>query len=595
MHRAGLGLAVVLLLATLAVFGLRVTFAGKVYPAVSVAGVALGGESKDEAARSLAAMTDDFERSAVTFTYQDQVFTPQLSELGITLDVDASVTKAYGFGREANATTRLGAVRLLIQEDYVSPLLVAVDRGRMAAWFDSVDARLGLPPHNAELVVNGTVAEIVPEVDGVLVDREAAAQRILTTVESLTPIAAPLPTITSIASVRTGDLVEARLLVDGALQRSVRVAFEGEVWELEPADLGGFVVQRTDPQRSGAEAVTMTLDTDALSSWLAKEYEPLVNREPVNAVVGWNGGPIAIVPSIDGIHLRPSTMAEKVRDSFFGGHKTVQIPVNVIEPDVDSNNLAALGITTELSAGTSNHDGSTAERSTNIHVGTSLLNGTLIPPKGTFSFNHAIGEITEEKGYVEAQVIVAERIGQDIGGGICQVSTTAFRAALLAGLPIVELWPHAYRIEYYERDGWGPGFDASILQPAGDPFGGGDFRFQNPSDSWMLIESWADGSHVVVKIYGADLGLDAQFSDTEVGKPIPPGPDHESVNAKLPAGTINHTELPKEGLDVWFTRDVYDRGGSLVDSRQFYTEFKSRGNVYQVSPDMEGQSPARSG
>lgn len=595
LNRASIGIAIILLLGSLALFGLRLTYGEEIYPSVSVAGVSLGGETKTDASKILAQMTDDFEQSAVTFTYQDQVFNPTLGELGISLDVDDSIARAFQIGRESDASARLSAMTRAVQEDQSSPLFASVDRATLNAWFDGIDAKLGLPPHNAEINVSGTSVEIVPEVDGVLVDREGATSRILATVESLTPLAAPLPTNSNIAAVRSADLAGAKEMVETALKRPVKVAFEGQVWELAASDLGAFVVQRTDKTAVGAGAVTMTLDTDALSSWLAAEYEPLVNRDPVNAVVGWNQGPVAVVPSTNGIHLRPSTMAENVRDSFFDDHKTVQIPVNVVKPEVDSNNLSALGLTTELSRGTSNYEGSMAERATNIAVGTSLLNGTLIPPGGTYSFNRSIGEITAEKGYVEAKVIVAERIDRDIGGGICQVSTTVFRAALLAGLPIVEWWPHSYRIAYYERDGWGPGYDASILQPEGDPFGGGDFRFANPSDSWMLLESWADGANVVVKLYGSEMGLDAQLSETVEGKTIEPDPDLEVVDAKLDPGTINHTELPEEGLELWFTRDVYDQAGSLVESRKFYLVYQSRGNVYRVSPDMQGQSPAVTG
>src|SRR5690348_6817985 len=83
---------------------------------------------------------------------------------------------------------------------------------------------------------------------------------------------------------------------------------------------------------------------------------------------------------------------------------------------------------------------------TNIMVGANLLNGHLIPPKSTFSFNHAIGIITEDAGFVESNVVDGERIGRDVGGGICQVSTTVFRAAFRAGLPITEWHPHRYRM-----------------------------------------------------------------------------------------------------------------------------------------------------
>src|SRR5690606_20892140 len=146
-------------------------------------------------------------------------------------------------------------------------------------------------------------------------------------------------------------------------------------------------------------------------------------------------------------------------------------------------------------------------RDENIYVSTRLLNGELVPPGGTFSFNKAIGEITYDKGYQDAAVVVAEEVGRDVGGGVCQVSTTVFRAAILAGMPIVEWHPHTYRLPNYERDSWGPGFDASILQWEGaDPSTWADFRFENYTDGWLLVESWPSYPHVVVSIYGTGDG-----------------------------------------------------------------------------------------
>ncbi len=111
----------------------------------------------------------------------------------------------------------------------------------------------------------------------------------------------------------------------------------------------------------------------------------------------------------------------------------------------------------------------------------------------------------KKPGSSKSNVVDGERIGRDIGGGICQVSTTVFRAAFKAGLPITEWHPHRYRMSFYEQDDWPPGLDASILQPEGNPFGGGDFQFDNPSDSYLLIESYVDGPRVVIVLYGPEL------------------------------------------------------------------------------------------
>ncbi len=141
-------------------------------------------------------------------------------------------------------------------------------------------------------------------------------------------------------------------------------------------------------------------------------------------------------------------------------------------------------------------------------------------PGDTFSFNNAIGDITPEAGYVEASVVDGERIGKDVGGGICQVSTTVFRAAFLAGFPIGEWWPHLYRLAFYEYDGWTAGLDASILQ-SGPREDWGDFTFHNTTDGYLLIEAYVDGQTDVVTIYGPETGWDVYVSDPWEGQADP--------------------------------------------------------------------------
>jgi hypothetical protein len=224
-------------------------------------------------------------------------------------------------------------------------------------------------------------------------------------------------------------------------------------------------------------------------------------------------------------------------------------------------------------------------------VGAQLLNGTLIPPWGEFSFNEAIGLIDEDKGFVEAQVIDGESIGKDIGGGICQVSTTVFRAAYLAGLPIDEWWPHRFRIGFYELDGWEPGLDASIFQPTDDPSTWADFKFENPSDSWMLVESWADGQRVVVNLYGADLGYQVESIGPTWGAKSQMLPPQEVVDTELDPGTVIESQVAGIGEEISQYRVVRDRDGNVLWERSFYTKYFARGDVWKVSADMKGQAP----
>ncbi|HEV2529744.1 MAG TPA: VanW family protein [Thermomicrobiales bacterium] len=589
------GLAIVALLFVLVLVGFRVAYGGKVYPAISSAGVALGGMPRDEAAAALATRTDELNTTSVTFTFDGQTYRPTLAELGITFDTQRTLDEAYAYGREDSAVERLQVAGGLLQSDHTIPLYANIDNSRMDAWFASIDQQLGLVPHDAFLVVEGTQVTIEPEVAGTVIDREAARAIVTAAVAQLTPANAELPVVAWIPNVNEGDLAGLRDELSTALSEPVEVEFNDQSWTLEPETLSQFITQTNDRTKTGAEAVTVGLDQDALAAHLSTEFASQVYLAPVDAEVGWNGGPVAVAASVDGHELRPQEFASEVTAAFFGGNDSVEIPVNVLAPAVDSDNLGALGITTRLGRGDSNYSGSDYGRSTNIGVGANLINGTLVAPGSTFSFNHSVGIISAETGFVDARVIEAERIGVGVGGGICQVSTTVFRAALLAGLPISEWWPHAQRISFYERDGWGPGFDASILQPEHDPMSGGDFKFDNSTGAWLLIESYVDGSHVVVNIYGAETGWDVTVSDAEVSDPIVAESDIEVVNPGVKAGCVIHTEGPLEGLYVSFQRTVLDREGNLLYDRVFPTTFNANGNVFVVSPDMAGASVASGG
>ena len=151
------------------------------------------------------------------------------------------------------------------------------------------------------------------------------------------------------------------------------------------------------------------------------------------------------------------------------------MPGKVITPTVSSKDLPALGITDLMGTGTSTFVGSSQERATNIQVAANLLNGAVVPPGGTFSFLKTMGGITEAEGFVQGYVIAAERTQLGVGGGVCQVSTTMFRAAFYSGFEITERNEHAYRVSWYEANGEPVGFDAAVFDP------GVDLKFVNNS------------------------------------------------------------------------------------------------------------------
>lgn len=587
------GVAAILFLLAIGLFAFRLMYNDRIYPSVVVGDVSVGGLTAQQAEARIEERAAELERGTITFAFGGKTWTPSLSELGATVETERSVSQAYSLGRNDDAASRFAFTGDILSGDQLVSLRTTVDPTALNAWFDQVDRDLGQPAVNAEIVVDGTDVTISPDATGIVVDRDAATETILGSLTALTPVQGELPTVVAEPQIRAADLEPMRDDVREALSKPVRVQFEGRDWRIEAETLSQFLTVNSTYVDSKA-GVDLAVDQKALSAVLREQFAGEINRSPVDARVAWSDsdGLIALEPSTDGITLRSTEFAKVLSESFLDDHQRVNIPVVVTRPEVDSNNLAALQINERLGRGDSNFDGGSDERNTNIEVGVGLLNGTLVAPGEIFSFNSAIGEITADKGYVEASVVVAERSGRDIGGGICQVSTTVFRAALLAGMPIAEWHPHTYRIKGYERDGWGPGYDASILQWGSDPAQWGDLKFENTTDGWLLVESWTAFPHVIVNIYGKDMGTTVEITNSFQGEVIQEYDDVEVVKENLPAGTIRQTEYPMQGYEAAFVRVLKDKDGNVIAEREFYTYFKGRGNVYEVSPDMQGQSGA---
>jgi vancomycin resistance protein YoaR len=585
-------LAIASLAGAVVLLSVRSTHANRIYPNVTVADVALGGLPTNEAATVLQARGNAIEGSAVTFTYGDKSWTSTLRDIGVEINEQAALEEAEAVGREGAAADRLRSTFRTARSGSFISLPMTLDNAKLDRWLDQIDSELGVSPHNAELKIEGSTVSIMPEVDGAVVDRAAVLATVTESLQLLEGTTAELPVTTKMASVRTTDLEPVQATLTTALSHPVQVTFERSAWTVPAAEIGQFIDQTVTTNELGGASVTIGLDRDKLAAWLEERFADEIQREPVDAEVGWNGERlVSVEESVDGVTLDAPKLAAAVEQAFFGTGGSVVAPVTITSPEIDSKNLNALGITTLLGSGHSNYAGSSDGRSTNVAVGASLLNGTLIPPHGVFSFNNAIGVIDEEKGFVEAQVIDGEKIGKDIGGGICQVSTTVFRAAFLAGLPITEWWPHRFRIGFYELDGWEPGLDASILQPTDDPATWADFKFENPSDSWMLVESWTDGVNVWVYLYGQDLGYEVEVTGPTWGEKSQMLLPQEVVDDEAPPGTVTLSQVAGIGEELSQYRVVKDRDGNLLWERSFYTKYFPRGDIWKVSADMKGEAP----
>ena len=201
-----------------------------------------------------------------------------------------------------------------------------------------------------------------------------------------------------------------------------------------------------------------------------------------------------------------------------GDVRTIPLVVEVQKPRI-TDDVGALGITTRIARGVSNFSGSDAARAHNIAVAAGYLDDTVIAPGEVFSFLDSIGEISTARGYKDGYVILAEQTVPGVGGGVCQVATTMFRAAMYSGLPIEERNPHAYLVGYYTQGGYPVGLDAAVFEP------GVDLKFRNETDKYMLIKTSIDSGNLYISIYGPDLGYKVDIGDPVIKNNTKPPED----------------------------------------------------------------------
>lgn len=319
---------------------------------------------------------------------------------------------------------------------------------------------------------------------------------------------------------------------------------------------------------------------------LEKEIEPIkkeLYKEPVNARFEFVDGRVKeFETSENGQDIDMAALQNRLEAKTLSviaattpQNYTIPIPIKVLKPTTTTEEVNDLGIKELVASGTSLFVGSIPNRIYNIALAATRLDGILIKPGEVFSFNKAVGDISTFTGYKQAYVIQNGRTVLGDGGGVCQVSTTFFRAVLNAGLPVVERNPHAYRVSYYEQDA-GPGFDAAIYVPTVD------FRFKNDTAHHLLLKTVVDpdAGRLTFELYGTKDNRTVELSKSVVSS-VTSSPEPLYIDdPTLPKGELKQIDYAVPGATVYFTRTV-KKDGKVIANDKFNSYYRAWQAVYQ--------------
>lgn len=597
------GLVILPILLLLYVFWAS-TYVSRVMPNTYLGDTNLGGMDHESATIYVSDRIDAFNKYSLEFIVAGENIRIPISELGIEYNREAVVGQIIGNKQASGLLRKLVSLpEALLSKREVSP--------RYQVDFSVLNARLSrdLAPFEKQAkeasIENLENLRIVESADGRVVDFSLLMPKIASRFNSFdnTPIrvefSAKKPSITAKMLEKVFDKYKT---LTGA---KVVFTHEYDNWTLEGASLAETLILEIPGREKGyvAEAdiwlpiklitlkvsgiqdksVDISLDDTKIYAFL-DDIAQAIDRPTVNASLKFEDGKVTeFTPAIDGqkLNLEATKLAvqNKISVQNLSNEPIInlKLPVTVTTAVVANEKINDLGIRELIGKGVSYFGGSIANRVHNVGLGSSRVNGTLVPPGDTFSFNRSVGEVNGATGYRQAYVISAGKTVLDDGGGICQVSTTVFRAALDAGLPIISRTGHAYRVGYYEQNGFGPGLDATVWSPSVD------FVFKNDTSKHILVQTIFDPylARLEVDLYGTRDGRRAEISTPIVSNQVPPPPDKREDDPTLPKGTIKQVDFSAWGANTVFTRKVF-KEDKLVAEDVFRTNYRPWQAVFLV-------------
>ncbi|MCS6940810.1 MAG: peptidoglycan binding domain-containing protein [Roseiflexus sp.] len=559
------------------------SYEGRIYPNVSIQGIAVGEMTPDQAEAALRARYETFLRQPVVITYGDRQWTPTLDDLGMTFDFHSAVKRAYNVGRGHGLINNVQEIAAIWQHGFEVPLRVSYDETRAQAYLARLAREIERAPADAQVRLDGERVAIVGAVIGRQVLVDATLAQLSQQLQALAPATIPLQTRELPPRLDDATVAAARSQIETILQGPVVLRVGNRVYEWTVRDLADMIIIERIPSAEG-DQIEVTLDQRALEQRL-RQIAAETEKPGTRPRVAWNDGNLKITrPGKPGLRLDEARARDMVLAALMGRDRVLELPMVPTDPPVTEANLHQLGIRELVSVGKSDFTGSAPYRVHNIGVGMQLLNGLLIAPGEEFSFNKNIGQINAANGFVEGAAIIQNRTQQEFGGGICQDSTTLFRAAFWAGLPITERWGHSFYISWYDKyalgpRGNGPGLDATIFT------GGPDLKFVNDTGAWLLIQAWSDPKTGVaqIELYGTRPNRTVDLTHKVYDHTPAPTEPVFVADPKVPQGTIKHTDKARGGMTIDVYRLVVENGVPRPPEL-FRTRFRPWPNIYALNP-----------
>lgn len=530
---------------------------GRVPSNTRVGGVQIGGLEPAAARAALARGVEKQAAAPVTITAGDRTTTISPAEAGLAVDLDTSIEDLTGFS--------LNPVKVIghLTGGVTRSLETTVDTEKLTAAVTKASAELAVAAKEGSISVKGGKVAVVQPVRGQAVDVDPTVATIASSWPRSAPVVAAVTE--SAPKVTAAELERVKtVFADKAMSGPVALKAGDKTFEVSAAALAPAISFPADAEGT----ITPTFDDKiviAAVTKAAKKAEAV--QDARDASVSFDTGQPQVIPARTGVALDPSKIVALVTEALTAPERAAVLPVKVAQPEFTTEEAKATLPKGLISTFTTYFNPNGGGRVHNIRLAARTLDGTYVPPGGTFSLNGVLGRRTPEKGYQKGGVIQDGRLSENYGGGISQVSTTLFNAAFFSGMRFLEYMPHGFYISRYPE-----GREATISFPYPDN------KWVNTTDGGVHIKAFSSGGQVTVAFYGTkkwDITADK-------------GPRRNVVPFKKITDNSPDcvTQTPTPGFDVTVTR-TFRQGGSVVKRENFNTHYIPEDDVDCTHPDAK--------
>jgi vancomycin resistance protein YoaR len=556
----------VFLLALVIYLFLGSRYSQKIFPGIRLGNINLQGKTASEAKELIYTHIDTINQDGLVFEYGDKAaiiyplksYSPDgdVIETLIDFDVDKTIDNAMAIGRSNKfVPDLLNRFSLLVGRRV--ELIANLDRDKIINRLNQGFA--GIVPVDAKFYMAQNDVAITPDSDG----------KLLTYNDGLDKLDKDLKRFdfSTIVLNDNGD-GKANILADDCVKvqdqakaiaalAPVKLRYKGK--SIGTLDANTLIDWIHVSKSSGADSkISLSLDKDKINKYLDEYVEIQIDEEPVLPKFTFKNGMLQKIRSAkSGLELDMSLAADMLVSLPQNNFKSLDLSVRKM-PIADLKADTNFGIKEKIGGSSSEIIESSDNRIKNIKNGVSAVNGLLIAPNDEFSLLSALSPFNEANGYVKEIVIGSNGFTPDFGGGLCQLSTTVFRAALDSGLPITMRRNHSYWLHYYSP----PGTDATIFEPTPD------LRFVNDTGKYILLQANVDDKlNLNIEFWGTKDGRIATRTEPVVYNIVSPGAAKTIKTANLAPGVTKCQYDSYKGADAYFYYKVIYPSGEVKEQR----------------------------